>query len=152
MSATEPGSRNIRLLGNSDLNGHGDGGQVTVALIRKDHAVRVDAFESGGHRRGGLCDPITVYHFERLGILRPGRRPHHLHVDGITHFRAGSVFRLTLSHGIAGNGDDQCHSGGGRTVYVHAHRPGQQGSDRNLPGACELCAVTTTGRVALLGR
>ena len=55
--------------GRVDDFGHANGGQIAIALIGKDHQIRSNAFNTGGHRRctsmGGLLkikSKIIIHH------------------------------------------------------------------------------------------
>ena len=57
MSTTVPGSKNIRLLGNFDLNGFGNGGQVTVARRGSDYYAFIGHMQGMGTSIVNVTDP-----------------------------------------------------------------------------------------------
>ena len=57
MLSTEPGSRNVWLLGNTDLDGHGDGGQVVVAPRGVEYYAYVGHMQDMGTSIVNVTDP-----------------------------------------------------------------------------------------------
>ena len=55
--STEPGSKNVRLFGNSDLNGYGNGGQVTVARRGHEYYAYVGHMQGIGTTIVNVTDP-----------------------------------------------------------------------------------------------
>ena len=62
-------SLNVELLGHSDLNGHGNGGQVSVAFSRERDAVAVEVADNGC----GIPPEDQERVFERFYQVAPAR-------------------------------------------------------------------------------
>ena len=59
MPLTQTRSRNVRLLGNSDLNGFGNGGQVTVAKRGGEYIAFVGHMQGMGTSIVDVTDPTN---------------------------------------------------------------------------------------------